>query len=71
MSKTEFISKVPAIIQHEVHGIGKLNAHSYLEKNFTAWYQFESKVLGTCTGNDWSEVYDEMIKFLKKDGYLK
>ena len=71
MSKTEFVSNVPAIIQHQVYGIGVLKVHSYLEKSMTVWYQFDAKVAGTCIGNDWDEVYEELRKFLKKDGYIQ
>lgn len=71
MTGDEFISQVPAKIEHQQFGYGELQL-SETDGIKGAWYRHEgSKVSGSGFGKSWDEVYDKLSKFLKEEGLMK
>lgn len=64
MSKEELLAKIPGQIITEADGLGEFCLHSYADKKFVAWYQFEYKVSGVCFAESWQQLYDQMSLFL-------
>ena len=68
MNREELLSKLPSKIFHAVDGPGELHLHSYQNKKFVAWYQFEYRVNGVCFGESWNQVNDELLKYFETHG---
>lgn len=67
MTKVEFLSKVPDIINHSAHGYGVLEILSDTQGEKGICYRHKDKVAsGGNYASTWEELYIKVIKYLKE-----
>jgi hypothetical protein len=72
MTKDDFLSNLPETISH--HGYGESNLIIVDDNPYrkTACYINEKKLqIGYRCSNTWANLYNEMILYLKGEGYIK
>lgn len=70
MTKEEFLSKVPQVIQHRSWGIARLEISADASHKKGVCYRHMNKKTATCGtyGISWTEVHEKLMDYLKGHG---
>lgn len=72
MTKTEFIYKIPDIINHKTWGYGEFEIIVDSKDKKGVCYRHPDKIASFGTyGSTWLEIYEKLSKSLISEGYIK
>jgi len=70
MTKRDFLSKIPDIINHKTWGYGELEIIVDNKEQKGICYRHKDKTASCGTyGATWNEVFDSLSKYLSEEGY--
>lgn len=70
MTKGDFLSKIPDIINHKAWGYGELEIIVDNKEQKGICYRHKDKTASCGTyGATWNEVFDSLSKYLSEEGY--
>ena len=70
MTKSDFLSKIPDIINHKTWGYGELEIIVDNKEQKGVCYRHRDKTASCGTyGASWNEVFESLSKYLSEEGY--
>ncbi len=72
MTKSDFLSKIPDIIEHKNHGYSELSITADKVNQKGVCYLSKEKYSSCGSwGTTWQEVYNNLSQHLRSEGYMK
>jgi len=69
MTKSDFLHRVPGIIEHHSQGFAKIEITANSKENKGVCYRHQDNTSsGGTYGRNWLEVYEKLTKYLIKEG---